>query len=548
MSIRLFFPWILSSISPQSDLPALWAEAFFNQDFLVSCLETEKYLMVRSRLIIWIGVWLAIGAMGCGPDLQRGKLVYQQYCGGCHKLPAPGLLSRSVWEETVLPEMASRLGLSINGYDPYEGLSWVNKSLISQTGTYPEQPLLSAEEYNLLHQYVISQAPTTPDPGDRPKVMGGFGGFQSERIVFDQMGGANISMIQYDSLSHEFKVGTIDGELMRLKEGLRDTVAVTYSPVAAWSSLAGEELIAEMGILPPSQIREGGLAIRKEEDFLPIARALHRPVDLEVADLDDDGHEEIVVCEYGDYSGALTLWQQGTDGGYSSQSLLDVPGAIRVLTEDMNADGNLDLVVAFGQGNEGVFIFYQEDSLTFLPQQVIQAEAVYGTSWMELVDVDRDGDLDVILAQGDNADYSYELKPYHGVRIYLNDGKNQFEEAYFFPVYGATRVVAQDFDEDGDVDLAICAYFPDFAEGLSDSFIYLDHKDGADLDFEPYHLEDGDMGRWITAEAGDFDGDGDIDLLLGSFTHTPTPVPMDIKVRWNVPEAPDILLLRNTLR
>lgn len=498
--------------------------------------------------VVVLGVALLFGTIffGCNTDEQRGKLVYEQYCGSCHQLSSPDMLSKSVWEATVLPEMACRLGLSINGYDPYQGLSWINKSLISQTKTYPEQPLISIEEYTLLHKYLIANAPEKLHQGSRPSVGKPSPNFEEESISLDQKGGSEISMIQYDTLNHDFKIGTIDGTLIRLHEKSRDTLAKTYSPVVSWTTLEGEELIAEIGILPPSQIREGTLGVRKGENILPIARTLHRPVDFHVADLDGNGTEEIVVCEYGDYTGALTLWKQDEEGKYISESLLDLPGAIRVLAEDMNGDEKLDLVVAYGQGNEGVFIFYQEDSLTFRPEQVIQAPALYGTSWMELVDFDADGDMDIVLAQGDNADYSYELKPYHGVRVYLNDGTTHFEEDFFFPLYGATRVLARDFDEDGDMDLAVCAYFPDFEGGPGDAFIYLDNQDGET--FSMHRAELGGHGRWITAEAGDYDGDGDLDILLGSFTHTPTPVPMNVMQIWNAPDAPDLLLLRNKLK
>lgn len=497
---------------------------------------------------ITLGIGLILGLLlpGCNSDEQRGKLVYEQYCGSCHQLPSPRMLSKSVWEATVLPEMASRLGLSINDYDPYEGLSWINKSLISQTKTYPEQPLISIEEYTLLHKYLLANAPEELDQGTRPGPVQPSQLFEEKSISLDQKGGADISMIQYDVLGEDFMIGTIGGHLIRLTAETRDTVAKTYSPVVSWTHLEGEELIAEIGILPPSQIREGSLGIRKEENILPIASTLHRPVDFHVTDLDGNGTEEIVVCEYGDYTGALTLWVQDEAGKYISEPLFDLPGAIRVVAEDMNGDEKLDLVVAYGQGNEGVFIFYQEDSLAFRPEQVIQEGALSGTSWMELIDFDFDGDMDILLAQGDNADYSYELKPYHGVRLYLNNGTNHFEEDFFFPLYGATRVLARDFDEDGDMDLLACAYFPDFEKGHDEAVIYLDNQNGES--FVPHKAAFGGHGRWITADAGDYDGDGDLDILLGSFTHTPTPVPMNIKQIWNAPDAPDLLLLENTLR
>ena len=51
---------------------------------------------------------------------------------------------------------------------------------------------------------------------------------------------------------------------------------------------------------------------------------------------------------------------------------------------------------------------------------------MYGSSYLELADMNNDGHLDILYTNGDNADYSYVLKKYHGLRIFINDGKNQF--------------------------------------------------------------------------------------------------------------------------
>jgi hypothetical protein len=77
---------------------------------------------------------------------------------------------------------------------------------------------------------------------------------------------------------------------------------------------------------------------------------------------------------------------------------------------------------------------------------------------------------------GDNGDYPAVLKPHHGVRIYLNDGKNAFEEHYFFPLNGAFKALAEDFDLDGDLDIAVISMFPDFEGRPEEGFVYLENK------------------------------------------------------------------------
>ncbi|MCB0564242.1 MAG: VCBS repeat-containing protein [Phaeodactylibacter sp.] len=56
-------------------------------------------------------------------------------------------------------------------------------------------------------------------------------------------------------------------------------------------------------------------------------------------------------------------------------------------------------------------------------------------------DLNQDGREDILYVNGDNADYSIVDKPYHGVRLFLNNGNNEFSEKYFHPMPGAFREI-----------------------------------------------------------------------------------------------------------
>src|SRR6185369_5759076 len=102
------------------------------------------------------------------------------------------------------------------------------------------------------------------------------------------------------------------------------------------------------------------------------------------------------------------------------------------------------------------------------------------------------------------------MKPYHGVRIYLNDGHDRFQETFFYPLSGAYKVVARDFDGDGDLDLAAIAFYPDYASKVPVSFVYLENQGGGK--FEASTMVEQNAGRWLVMDVGDVDGDGDEDL------------------------------------
>jgi hypothetical protein len=165
-------------------------------------------------------------------------------------------------------------------------------------------------------------------------------------------------------------------------------------------------------------------------------------------------------------------------------------------------------------------LFTNKGNGVFDTKRILQFPPSYGSSSFELDDLNKDGFPDIIYTCGDNADYSVILKPYHGVYIFFNDGSNNFTQKYFYPINGCYKAIAKDFDDDGDFDIAAISFFADYAKRSEESFVYL--KNEGDFKFQPYSLPKVKWGRWLTMDAGDYDGDGKIDLVLGNFSVAPS--------------------------
>ncbi|MEZ4824811.1 MAG: VCBS repeat-containing protein [Bacteroidia bacterium] len=494
--------------------------------------------------LLLCGLILTWGGCLNSPEEQPAAL-FTTWCGSCHSVPDPGMLPRDIWEEKVLPEMAARLGIKTEGFNPIAKATIAESFTIQMMGVYPEKPLIAQEDWDKIRDFVLTHAPDSlgeiPGAGQRAQRLEQF---TPVPVSFDGKPAAYLTYLEFaDSISTIF-TGDVFGQVFQWKHPARpELLHMAELPVTNYAQLGKESFITQIGIMQPTDQVKGRMNISRPDERTQILDSLSRPVHTLAEDIDGDGKTELFVSEYGNYAGKLTLL---THSGktYHRKVLYPKAGVIRSIAADMNHDGKKDIVFLAAQGDEGVFILYQEENLHFRLENVLRFSPVYGSSWFELIDYEGDGDLDIVTANGDNADFSVTPKPYHGIRIFINDGENAFLEKYFFPMYGATRVLVRDFDGDGDQDIAAVSFFPEPAKAVGENFIYLKNENTEAFTFSPFTIDATQTGRWLVMDAGDYDQDGDIDIILGSFYSIPAS---------NVPqvsgglqtEIPDLLVLEN---
>ncbi|MBN9380634.1 MAG: VCBS repeat-containing protein [Chitinophagaceae bacterium] len=484
-------------------------------------------------------------------DIARGEALAVKYCQSCHMLPSPGLLDAGTWEKGVLPAMGPRLGIfeymhqryPENSQDPNVG-----------RGFYPSQPMMTPEEWRDLITYYTALAPDSLMAPSRKEALRP--DTTSFRVILPRASAGVASsppatcFIQYDSILRQVMTSDIlTHTFSRWDNQLRVLPGATVAgAVVSMVQSQGGRLACNIGAFQPNNAKAGSVdrwvpgPSSAVPDLTTVVRDLVRPVHIAEADLNGDGREDIVVCEFGYIKGSLSWLENKGDGSYEKHVLRDMPGAIRVVIEDHDHDGRPDIWALFAQGEEGIFLYTNKGGGQFAEQEVLRFPPSYGSTYFELTDLNGDGRKDILYTCGDNGDFSTVLKPYHGIYIFLNDGAVHFTQQYFFPMNGCYRAMPVDIDRDGMLDIAAIAYFADFDHHPEEGFIYL-HNNGG-LHFDARTVPGTEAGRWITMDVRDIDGDGRPDVLLANCSVG--PLFNKGTVDWK--KGPPFMLLKNNVR
>ncbi|HTG44368.1 MAG TPA: VCBS repeat-containing protein, partial [Verrucomicrobiae bacterium] len=376
------------------------------------------------------------------------------YCQSCHLFPEPALLDKQSWVKGALRRMAPLLGAAKLDFERRP-----DGKILKEAGLFPSGPLISEHDWREIIRYYQENAPTDPAPQKtQTKIEFDLKRFKPQPLRYP--GATHLtSLVRIDPGKSRIFVGnaaarsldvvSLEGKLLSRTQLESAPVDLAVRPEGLFVTLIGD--------LFPSDERKGKLVLLTETNGVAEVRTildqLSRPTSSTFADLNNDGRDDLVLCSFGNYLGRFSWYERTPAGLFSEHVLLEQSGAVNSVLYAGPKTARPDIYVLTAQGREGIHRFrYSENQ--FIHETIAEFHPAFGSSHLELVDFDRDGFPDLLVTNGDNGDYPSRLKNYHGVRLYMNDGAGHFHERWFYPLNGAFKALAADFDGDGDLDIA----------------------------------------------------------------------------------------------
>jgi len=445
----------------------------------------------------------------------------ERFCSTCHVLPPADCEPRSLWAEKI-QEMFAYAG---------SGQAWPTAEMptLQEATAYwasraPEQLELPQE---------TTGSPPSPLPFERhPIRLAGIPGAPAvSNVSFVQLADDGPTQLLISDMRHGVVLLWTPS---RPEEPAKIIGRVPHPSRAHVVDLDGDGirdiLVANLGVFWNVDTDQGSVVWLRglgDDEFRShvLVGGISRVSDVRAADFDGDGDLDIVAAVFGNFTTGMILYLENHTEDYSEPdfepiSLDGHTGTSDIHVLDLNRGGRPDFMALQSQQHEQVLAFLNAGRGRFHREVIYQApHPRWGSTGIRLVDLDGDGDVDVLLNHGDSVQVPPVLRPYHGFGWLENQGEFPFIYHRLAHLPGAHTAQTADLDGDGDLDLVSSVFIPAYDSAWPsarqlETVIWLEQTEPGR--YQRYVLETG-CARYPCLDLGDWDDDGDVDIVLGNF-------------------------------
>lgn len=220
--------------------------------------------------------------------------------------------------------------------------------------------------------------------------------------------------------------------------------------------------------------------------------------DLKTVDIDMDGDQDFIALTY-----SYIKLYNNTDGlgdFFPYTITKNISGGKVIHASDLDGDGDLDLLSASHWDDKVAWYENKDGQGDYSDTQIILSETLNGAGSVVGVDIDGDGDNDIVATSYLDDDIVW----YENLDGAATFGEAQLIEDDLYEVY---KVYPADLDADGDVDLVFTA---------NGKIIWYENLDGLGNFGGQQEIESINNFNMEAIDIGDLDGDGDLDISAAS--------------------------------
>lgn len=300
---------------------------------------------------------------------------------------------------------------------------------------------------------------------------------------------------------------------------LQDVIAPAHATVVDIDSDGDLDiLVAALGNIEPDDGVIGSIVLLENlnNGYRPITILddVRRVADVQAGDFDGDGDLDLAVAVFG-YNRGQVLWLEQTERlRFLDHELLSAPGTIHVPVADFDRDGDLDIAAIVTQDEEELWAFENLGKGKFSGRRLwFTHNFDLGSAGLVADDLDNDGDVDLILPAGDNLeDFDPFPQPYHGCFWFENDGDWRFRPHRISDFGGTYAAATGDIDGDNDKDVVLVSMANVWDDPDRASVLWLENN--GQQEFTPWKI-DTTPTHLVTVATGDLNGDGILDVAAG---------------------------------
>lgn len=385
----------------------------------------------------------------------RGRAIAEKQCSTCHLTPSPESMTQPT-ANYMLAYMGLFLGIDASRtLDDAERMHFkIRFEMLKRSGAIPARAAMVSDEWLSLRGYYLSQARYPFESGEKTETL------TVRPIALDDQG---ITLLKRLTDGRIAVGGGMSGNLFFLNSDLAAEYSIHLdSPPVHIEERDGGYYVLTIGSI-----------LGREEDrsslyfIAPGARTakrligdLPRSAHFLCIDANQDGRTDFLLAGFGNITGGGVHLIASRGATYESRQLSPRQSIVR-LVQYSAKPGETKFFALAGGAAEGL-LFMELAANDFRERELVKYPPHLGSVWLEYADVDGDGQKELLVLSGDNADAGpyNEVKNDQGLRIYSFDG-NQATQRKFESLPGALSLTL--IPKAKGLDIAVARFYTDQA-------------------------------------------------------------------------------------